>query len=141
MGQIKQRYRHRDTQKYKNIVIERICHNPCLVKNETLSINKYVVLSDFSWMIIFIITFQVRYMPRLCRRRLNLCMPQNVRNGHRISITNSTPNGVISLQMVNGSVLNKDIRRKTQGSSSHLEVLATENRGRSKKKRKRKEYK
>ncbi|RDY07901.1 hypothetical protein CR513_07924, partial [Mucuna pruriens] len=29
----------------------------------------------------------------------------------KVSITNSTPNGVVSLQMVNGSVLNKEMRR------------------------------
>ncbi|RDX70596.1 hypothetical protein CR513_50148, partial [Mucuna pruriens] len=32
--------------------------NLCLMKNETLSINKYVVLSNFLWMIMFIITLQ-----------------------------------------------------------------------------------
>ncbi|RDX79121.1 hypothetical protein CR513_40493, partial [Mucuna pruriens] len=32
------------------------------------------------------------------------------------------PNGVISLQMANGSVLNEEMRRKTQGSSSQFEV-------------------
>ncbi|RDX79957.1 hypothetical protein CR513_39555, partial [Mucuna pruriens] len=51
----------------------------------------------------------------------------------KVSITNSTPNGVVSLQMVKGSVLNKEMRRKTQGSSSQSEVLVTENRGRSQK--------
>ncbi|RDY07894.1 hypothetical protein CR513_07940, partial [Mucuna pruriens] len=38
-----------------------------------------------------------------------------------VFITNSTPNGVVSLQMVNGSVLNKEMRRKVQGSSSQSE--------------------
>ncbi|RDX72306.1 F-box protein CPR30, partial [Mucuna pruriens] len=33
----------------------------------------------------------------------------------KVSITNSTPNGVVSLQMVKGSVLNKEMRRKAQG--------------------------
>ncbi|RDX98858.1 hypothetical protein CR513_18170, partial [Mucuna pruriens] len=47
----------------------------------------------------------------------------------KISITNSTPNGVVSLQMVKGSVLNEEMRRKAQGSSSQSEVLVTENRG------------
>ncbi|RDX73201.1 hypothetical protein CR513_47221, partial [Mucuna pruriens] len=36
----------------------------------------------------------------------------------KVSITNSTPNGVVSLQMVKGSVLNEEMRRKAQGSSS-----------------------
>ncbi|RDX61371.1 hypothetical protein CR513_60407, partial [Mucuna pruriens] len=51
----------------------------------------------------------------------------------KVSITNSTPNGVVSLQMVKGSVLNEEMRRKAQGSSSQSEVLVTENRGRSQK--------
>ncbi|RDX61441.1 hypothetical protein CR513_60332, partial [Mucuna pruriens] len=52
----------------------------------------------------------------------------------KVSITNSTPNGVVSLQMVKGSVLNEEMRRKAQGSSSQSKVLVTENRGRSQKK-------
>ncbi|RDX88387.1 hypothetical protein CR513_30024, partial [Mucuna pruriens] len=36
----------------------------------------------------------------------------------KVSITNSTLNGVVSLQMVKGSVLNEEIRRKAQGSLS-----------------------
>ncbi|RDY05381.1 hypothetical protein CR513_10796, partial [Mucuna pruriens] len=36
----------------------------------------------------------------------------------KISITNSSPNGIVSLQMVNGSVINEEMRRKAQGSSS-----------------------
>ncbi|RDX71400.1 hypothetical protein CR513_49265, partial [Mucuna pruriens] len=32
----------------------------------------------------------------------------------KVSITNSTPNGVVSLQMVKGSVLNEEMRRKAQ---------------------------
>ncbi|RDY06570.1 hypothetical protein CR513_09415, partial [Mucuna pruriens] len=52
----------------------------------------------------------------------------------KVSITNSAPNGVVSLQMVKGSVLNKEMRRKAQGSSSQSEVLVIENRGRSQKK-------
>ncbi|RDY01422.1 hypothetical protein CR513_15250, partial [Mucuna pruriens] len=51
----------------------------------------------------------------------------------KVSITNSTPNGVVSLQMVKGSVLNEEMRRKTQGSSSQSKVFVTENRGRSQK--------
>ncbi|RDY05897.1 hypothetical protein CR513_10194, partial [Mucuna pruriens] len=38
-----------------------------------------------------------------------------------VSITNSAPNGVVSLQIVNGSVLNEELRRKTQGSSFQSE--------------------
>lgn len=52
----------------------------------------------------------------------------------RISLTNSAPNGVVTMQLVKGGVLNEEVRRKTQGSSSHSEMLVTENRGRSQKK-------
>nr|XP_012574906.1 uncharacterized protein LOC105852768 [Cicer arietinum] len=52
----------------------------------------------------------------------------------RVSITSSTPNSVVSLETVKGGVLNEEMRRKAQGSSSHSEVLVTENRGRSQKK-------
>ncbi|RDX93749.1 hypothetical protein CR513_23943, partial [Mucuna pruriens] len=52
----------------------------------------------------------------------------------KVSITNSAPNGVVSLQMIKGSILNEEIIRKVQGSSSQSEVLVTENRGRSQKK-------
>ncbi|RDX86451.1 hypothetical protein CR513_32220, partial [Mucuna pruriens] len=48
----------------------------------------------------------------------------------KISITNSAPNGVVSLQMVKGSFLNEEIRRKAQSSSSQSEVLVTKNRER-----------
>ncbi|RDX97850.1 hypothetical protein CR513_19326, partial [Mucuna pruriens] len=52
----------------------------------------------------------------------------------KVSMINLAPNGVVSLQMVKGSVLNEDMRRKTQGSSSQPKVLVIENRGRSQKK-------
>lgn len=52
----------------------------------------------------------------------------------RVSITNSASDGVVSLQSVKGSVLNEEMRRKAQGTSSHSEVLVTENRGRSQRK-------
>ncbi|RDX87770.1 hypothetical protein CR513_30721, partial [Mucuna pruriens] len=41
---------------------------------------------------------------------------------------------VVSLQMVKGSVLNEEMRRKAQGSPSQFEALVTENWGRSQKK-------
>lgn len=52
----------------------------------------------------------------------------------RVSITNSSPDGVVSLERVKGSVLNKEMRRKAHGTSSHSEVLVTANRGRSQRK-------
>jgi len=49
----------------------------------------------------------------------------------RVSITNSYLDGVFSLENVKSSVLNEEMRRKAHGTSSHSEVLVTENRGRS----------
>ncbi|RDX89858.1 hypothetical protein CR513_28354, partial [Mucuna pruriens] len=39
----------------------------------------------------------------------------------KVSIINLAPNGVVSLQMVKGSVLNEEMRMKAQGSSSQSE--------------------
>ncbi|RDX89152.1 hypothetical protein CR513_29156, partial [Mucuna pruriens] len=51
----------------------------------------------------------------------------------KVSITNSTSNGVVSLQMIKGSVLNEEMRRKAQGSSSqsekHCFLWKNENKG------------
>jgi len=52
----------------------------------------------------------------------------------RVSITNSSPDGVVSLENIKSSVLNEEMRRKAYGTSFHFEVLFTENRGRSQKK-------
>ncbi|WVZ20167.1 hypothetical protein V8G54_007489 [Vigna mungo] len=52
----------------------------------------------------------------------------------RVSMISATPNGDISLQMAKSGALNEEMRRKTQGTLSHSEVLITENRGRSQKK-------
>jgi len=48
-----------------------------------------------------------------------------------VSITNSSLDGVVSLENVKSSILNEEMRRKTHGTLSHSEVLVTENRGRS----------
>ncbi|WJX48823.1 hypothetical protein P8452_35337 [Trifolium repens] len=48
----------------------------------------------------------------------------------RTSLSNSAPNGIISMDLAKSSVLNEELRRKSQGSSSHSEVLVTESRGR-----------
>jgi hypothetical protein len=50
----------------------------------------------------------------------------------RMSLFNSAPNGVINMDLAKSSVLNEEMRRKSQGSSSQSEVLVTERRGRSK---------
>ena len=52
----------------------------------------------------------------------------------RVSLINSAPNGVMTVELAKNGVLNEEVRRKTQGSSSQSEVLLTENRGRSKSK-------
>ncbi|CAH1430673.1 unnamed protein product [Lactuca virosa] len=49
----------------------------------------------------------------------------------RTSLSNSAPDGIITMELAKGGVLNEEIRRKSQGSSSHSDVLVTESRGRS----------
>jgi hypothetical protein len=52
----------------------------------------------------------------------------------RMSLFNSAPNAVINMDLAKSSVLNEEMRRKSQGSSSQSKVLITERRGRSKSK-------
>jgi len=49
----------------------------------------------------------------------------------RTSLSNSAPDGVISMDLAKSSLLNEEMRRKSQGSSSS-DVLVTDSRGRSK---------
>ncbi|KAK0605577.1 hypothetical protein LWI29_028316 [Acer saccharum] len=49
----------------------------------------------------------------------------------RTSVCNSAPNGVVTMDLAKSSVLNEEMRRKSQG-SLQSEVLVTEKRGRSK---------
>ncbi|GJR64775.1 putative RNA-directed DNA polymerase [Tanacetum coccineum] len=49
----------------------------------------------------------------------------------RTSLSNSAPDGVITMELAKASILNKEKRRKSQGSSSQSDVLVTERRGRS----------
>ncbi|GJV38920.1 putative RNA-directed DNA polymerase [Tanacetum coccineum] len=49
----------------------------------------------------------------------------------RTSLSNSAPDGVITMELAKGSILNDETRRKSQGSSSQLDVLVTEKQGRS----------
>ncbi|KAL4321445.1 hypothetical protein AHAS_Ahas14G0111200 [Arachis hypogaea] len=51
----------------------------------------------------------------------------------RMSLSNSAPDGVISMDLAKSSILNKDVRRKSQGTSTtHSDVLVSESRGRNK---------
>ena len=52
----------------------------------------------------------------------------------RVSITNSSPEGVVSLENVKSGVLKAEMRMKVHDTSSHSEVLFIENKGRSQKK-------
>jgi len=47
----------------------------------------------------------------------------------RVSITNSAPNGIVSLQMAKSGTLNEEMRRKAHGFSSQYDMLVTEIRG------------
>ncbi|GKA93400.1 hypothetical protein Tco_0815386, partial [Tanacetum coccineum] len=44
----------------------------------------------------------------------------------RTSLSNSAPDGVITMELAKGSILNEETRRKSQGSSSQSDVLVTE---------------
>ncbi|GKG16196.1 hypothetical protein Tco_0358519, partial [Tanacetum coccineum] len=50
----------------------------------------------------------------------------------RTSLSNSASDGVITMELTKGSILNEEMRRKSQGSSSHSDVLVTERQGKSK---------
>ena len=53
----------------------------------------------------------------------------------RVSLTNSAPDGVVTMQYVKSGILNEEVRRRTQvASTSHSDVLVVESRGRSKSK-------
>ena len=52
----------------------------------------------------------------------------------RVSLTNSAPDGKVTMEYVKSGVLNEEVRRRSQNSSSsssHSDVLVTEDRGRS----------
>ncbi|KAK8524988.1 hypothetical protein V6N12_029838 [Hibiscus sabdariffa] len=52
----------------------------------------------------------------------------------RVSLINSAPQGIITLDLAKSGVLNEEVRRISQGSTSQSEVLVTENRGRNREK-------
>lgn len=52
----------------------------------------------------------------------------------RMSLCNSAPDGIVTMEIAKSSVMNEEMRRKSQDSSSESEVLYTEDRGRSKSK-------
>jgi hypothetical protein len=49
-----------------------------------------------------------------------------------VSLSNSAPNGVMSMSMVKDDMFNEEARLKEQGISSHIEASVIEKRGRSK---------
>ena len=50
-----------------------------------------------------------------------------------VSLSNSAPNGVVSMEQVSASILNQELRRRNAGTSSgESKELVTENRGRGK---------
>src|ERR1044072_731703 len=50
----------------------------------------------------------------------------------RTSLSNSAPDGVMSMDLAKSGILNEEMRRRSQTSSSQSEVLITQSRGRSK---------
>lgn len=49
-----------------------------------------------------------------------------------VSLSNSDPNGVITINMIKNNMFNEEVRRKKLGISSNTEALVTKRRGRSK---------
>ncbi|RDX88082.1 hypothetical protein CR513_30369, partial [Mucuna pruriens] len=112
-----------------------------LMKNETLSINSLKFkegtslsdhLNEFQGIIDQMSGMSIKFEDEILGLLFLNSLPESWET-FKVSVTNSAPNGVVSLQMVKDSVLNKEIRRKAQGSSSQSEVLVIENRGRSQK--------
>ncbi|RDX88079.1 hypothetical protein CR513_30373, partial [Mucuna pruriens] len=116
---------------------EKESQNLCLMKNETLSINRRHFpadhLNEFQEIIDQMSGMNINFEYEILGLLLLNYLPESWET-FKVSITNSAPNDVLSLQMVEGSVLNEEMRRKAQGSSSQSKVLVTENRGRSQKK-------
>ena len=52
-----------------------------------------------------------------------------------MSISNSAPNGIVTLEMVKDSMFNEEARRKEHGTFTQSEALVTEKRGRSQSRR------
>ena len=50
----------------------------------------------------------------------------------RVSLTNSVTDGKVTMEYAKSGVLNEEVRRKSQDTSSHSDVLYTEDRGRHK---------
>jgi hypothetical protein len=46
-----------------------------------------------------------------------------------VSLSNSAPNGVMTMGMVKDNMFNEEARRKEHGISSHTEALVTEKQG------------
>ena len=57
---------------------------------------------------------------------------QNSRKTLRVSLTNSTTGGKVTMEYAKNGVLNEEVRRKSQDTSSHSNVLYTEDQGRHK---------
>jgi len=49
----------------------------------------------------------------------------------RTSLSNSAPDGVISMNLAKSNILNEEMRRKSQGTSPHSDILVFEYRERS----------
>lgn len=50
----------------------------------------------------------------------------------RMSFSNFAPNGVLSMDLIKSNIFNEEMRRRSEGSPSQLEVLVIESMGRNK---------
>ncbi|CAJ2658024.1 unnamed protein product [Trifolium pratense] len=90
-------------------------------------------LSEFQGLLDQMSGMGIKFEDELLGLFLLLSLPESWET-FRVSITSSAPKGVVSLETAKGGILNEEMRRKAQGTSSQSEVLVTENRGRSQKK-------
>ncbi|RDX97970.1 hypothetical protein CR513_19187, partial [Mucuna pruriens] len=122
--------------KMKNLLFVKKMHLPVFAAQKTefmfdeewinsLKFKEGISLSDhlneFQWIIDQMSGMSIKFEDEILGLLLLNSLPESWET-FKVSITNSAPNGVVSLQMVKGNVLNKEMRRKAQGSSSQSEI-------------------
>jgi len=83
-------------------------------------------LSEFQGLLDQMSGMGIKFEDELLGLFMLLSLPESWET-FRVSITSSAPNSFVSLETAKGGVLNEEMRRKAQGSSSQSEVLVTEN--------------
>nr|KYP39014.1 Retrovirus-related Pol polyprotein from transposon TNT 1-94 [Cajanus cajan] len=91
-------------------------------------------LNEFQGLLDQLSKMGIKFDDEVLRLQLLNTLPESWES-FQVSITNSAPNGVVSLQTAKSGALNEEMRRKAHDSLSQSEVLITKNRGKSQKKR------